>query len=210
MSWKIGSTDERLYAPATERNREAILSVLKSVLPTHGKVLEIASGTGEHITFWAPHFPELTWQPSDPDPMHVASIASWMKQLPSANILSPLQLDVMNEAWGIDAVDVILCINMIHIAPWEACLGLLRGAQSLLAKGGLLYLYGPFKQQGKHTAPSNESFDLSLRAQEPSWGVRDLEEVIDVAQQHDLHFQQVIPMPANNLSVVFRRRFKDD
>jgi Protein of unknown function (DUF938) len=210
MSWKIGSTDERLYAPATERNREAILSVLKSVLPTHGKVLEIASGTGEHITFWAPHFPELTWQPSDPDPMHVASIASWMKQLPSANILSPLQLDVMNEAWGIDAVDVILCINMIHIAPWEACLGLLRGAQSLLAKGGLLYLYGPFKQQGKHTAPSNESFDLSLRAQESSWGVRDLEEVIDVAQQHDLHFQQVIPMPANNLSVVFRRRFKDD
>jgi Protein of unknown function (DUF938) len=205
MSWKIGSTDERLYAPATERNREAILSVLKSVLPTHGKVLEIASGTGEHITFWAPHFPDLTWQPSDPDPMHVASIASWMKQLPSANILSPLQLDVTNEAWGIDPVDVILCINMIHIAPWEACLGLFRGAQSILVKGGLLYLYGPFKQQGKHTAPSNEAFDHSLRAQEPSWGVRDLEEVIDVAQQHDLHLQQVIPMPANNLSVVFRK-----
>lgn len=205
MSWKIGSADERLYAPATERNREAILSVLKSVLPAQGKVLEIASGTGEHITFWAPHFPDLTWQPSDPDPMHLASIASWLEQLPSANILSPLQLDVTNEAWSIDAVEVILCINMIHIAPWEACLGLLQGAQSILPKGGLLYLYGPFKQQGKHTAPSNESFDLSLRAQDPSWGVRDLEEVIDMAQKHDLHLQQVIPMPANNWSVMFRK-----
>ncbi len=205
MSWKIGSADERLYAPATERNREAILSVLKSILPTQGNVLEIASGTGEHITFWAPHFPDLTWQPSDPDPMHAASIASWMKQLPSANILSPLQLDVTDEAWGVDSVEVILCINMIHIAPWEACLGLFRGAQSILAKGGLLYLYGPFKQQGKHTATSNEAFDLSLRAQEPRWGVRDLKEVIDVAQKYDLHLQQVIPMPANNLSVVFRR-----
>ncbi len=210
MSWKIGSADERLYAPATERNREAILSVLKSVLPAQGKVLEIASGTGEHITFWAPHFPDLTWQPSDPDPMHLASIASWLEQLPSAHILSPLQIDVTNDAWSIDAVEVILCVNMIHIAPWEACLGLLHGAQSILPQGGLLYLYGPFKQQGKHTAPSNEAFDLSLRAQDPRWGVRDLEEVIDIAQKHDLHLQQVIPMPANNLSVVFCRLFQDN
>jgi Protein of unknown function (DUF938) len=209
MSWKMGSADERLYAPATERNREVILSVLKSALPTKGKVLEIASGTGEHITFWAPHFPALTWQPSDPDPMHLASIEGWMEQLPSANILPPMQIDVTNDAWGIDAVEMILCINMIHIAPWEACLGLFRGARSVLSKGGLLYLYGPFKQQGKHTATSNEAFDFSLRAQAPSWGVRDLEKVIDVAQKHDLHLQQVIPMPANNLSVVFCRRFKD-
>jgi hypothetical protein len=210
MSWKIGSADERLYAPATERNREAILSVLKSVLALHGKVLEIASGTGEHVTFWAPHFPALTWQPSDPDPMHLASIEGWMEQFPSANILPPLQIDVTNDDWGIDSVDVILCINMVHIAPWEACLGLLRGAQSILSKGGLLCLYGPFKQQGKHTAPSNEAFDFSLRAQDPSWGVRDLEAVLEIAQKHDLHLQQVIPMPANNLSVVFRRRFKDN
>jgi Protein of unknown function (DUF938) len=205
MSWKIDSADGRLYAPATERNREAILSVLKSILPTQGKVLEIASGTGEHITFWAPHFPALIWQPSDPDPMHLASIESWMEQLPSVNILPPIQIDVTHEVWGIDSVEVILCINMIHIAPWEACLGLFRGAQSLLPKGGLLYLYGPFKQQGKNTAPSNEAFDLSLRAQDPSWGVRDLEAVIDIAQKHDLHFQQVIPMPANNFSVVFHK-----
>ena len=210
MSWKIGSSDERLYAPATERNREAILSVLKSVLPAQGKVLEIASGTGEHITFWAPHFPALTWQPSDPDPMHLASIEGWMEQRLAVNILPPIQLDVTNDAWGVDSVDVILCINMIHIAPWEACLGLFRGTQSILSKSGLLYLYGPFKQQGQHTATSNEAFDLSLRAQDPSWGVRDLEAVIDIAQKHDLHLQQVIPMPANNLSVVFRRRFKDN
>jgi Protein of unknown function (DUF938) len=210
MSWKMGSSDERLYAPATERNREAILSVLKSILPMQGKVLEIASGTGEHITFWAPYFPNITWQPSDPDPMHLASIEGWIAQLPAANILPPIQIDVTNQTWSIDSVEVILCVNMIHIAPWEACLGLLQGAQSLLSKGGLLYLYGPFKQQGKHTAPSNETFDLSLRAQDPSWGVRDLEAVIDSAQKHDLHAQQVIPMPANNLSVVFCKRSKGE
>jgi Protein of unknown function (DUF938) len=210
MSWKRGSSDERLYAPATERNREAILSVLKSILPMQGKVLEIASGTGEHITFWAPYFPELTWQPSDPDPMHLASIEGWIAQFTAANILPPIQIDVTKDAWSINSVEVILCVNMIHIAPWEACLGLLRGAQSLLSKGGLLYLYGPFKQQGKHTAPSNEAFDLSLRAQDPSWGVRELEAVIDSAQKHDLHLQQVIPMPANNFSVVFCKRFKDE
>jgi Protein of unknown function (DUF938) len=210
MSWKMGAANERLYAPATERNREAILSVLKSILPTQGKVLEIAGGTGEHITFWAPYFPNITWQPSDPDPMHLASIEGWIAQLPAANILSPVQIDVTNQTWGIDSVEVILCVNMIHIAPWAACLGLLQGAQSLLSKGGLLYLYGPFKQQGKHTAPSNEAFDLSLRAQDPSWGVRDLEAVIDSAQKYDLHVQQVIPMPANNLSVVFCKRSKDE
>jgi hypothetical protein len=210
MSWKMGSSDERLYAPATERNRKAILSVLKSILPMQGKVLEIASGTGEHITFWAPYFPNITWQPSDPDPMHLASIEGWIAQLPAANILPPIQIDVTNQTWSIDSVEVILCVNMIHIAPWEACLGILQGAQSLLSKGGLLYLYGPFKQQGKHTAPSNEAFDLSLRAQDPSWGVRDLEAVIDSAQKHDLHAQQVIPMPANNLSVVFCKRSKGE
>jgi hypothetical protein len=209
MSWKIGTPDTRLDAPATGRNREPILSVLKTVLPTKGQVLEIASGTGQHLTFFAPHFPALTWQPSDPDLMHLASIEGWMEQLPAANILPPLQIDVTNDAWGMHFVEVILCINMIHIAPWEACLGLFRGTQSILSEGGLLYLYGPFKQQGKHTAPSNEAFDRSLRAQDPRWGVRDLEAVVDIAQEHDLHLQQVIPMPANNLSVVFCRRSQD-
>ena len=203
ISWKLDSVVERLYAPATERNREPILSVLKMILPTQGKVLEIASGTGEHITFFAPHFPALIWQPSDPNLMHLASIKGWMKQLPSINILPPLQINVTNEAWGMDSVDVILCINMIHIAPWEACFGLFQGTQSILSEGGLLYFYGPFKQQGKHSAPSNESFDLWLRAQNPRWGVRDLEAVIDIAQKHNFHLQQVIPMPANNLSVLF-------
>ncbi len=209
MSWKIGTPDTRLDAPATGRNREPILCVLKTVLPTKGQVLEIASGTGQHLTFFAPHFPALTWQPSDPDLMHLASIEGWIEQLPAANILPPLQIDVTNDAWGMHSVEVILCINMIHIAPWEACLGLFRGTQSILSEGGLLYLYGPFKQQGKHTAPSNEAFDRSLRAQDPRWGVRDLEAVVDIAQEHDLHLQQVIPMPANNLSVVFCRRSQD-
>jgi Protein of unknown function (DUF938) len=210
MTWKMGTPDARLDAPATERNREPILSVLKTILPPKGQVLEIASGTGQHLTFFAPHFPELTWQPSDPDPMHLASIESWIEQRPSANILSPIQLDVTSDDWEINYADVMLCINMIHIAPLEACLGLFRGAQSILPNGGLLYLYGPFKQQGQHTAPSNEDFDFSLRAQDPSWGVRDLEEVVDTAQKYDLHLQNVIPMPANNFSVVFCRRLKDD
>lgn len=210
MTWKIGTSDARLDAPATERNREPILSVLKTVLPPKGQVLEIASGTGQHLTFFAPHFPELTWQPSDPDPMHLASIASWIEQRPSVNILSPIQLDVTRNDWKIDHADVMLCINMIHIAPWQACLGLLRGTQSILPNDGMLYLYGPFKQQGQHTAPSNEDFDLSLRAQDTSWGVRDLEEVIDTAQQYDLHLQQIIPMPANNFSVIFYKSSDGD
>jgi Protein of unknown function (DUF938) len=205
MTWKIGTSDARLDAPATERNREPILAVLKTILPPKGQVLEIASGTGQHLTFFAPHFPELTWQPSDPDPMHLASIESWIEQRPSANILSPIQLDVTSDGWEINYADVMLCINMIHIAPWEACLGLFRGAQSILPNSGVLYLYGPFKQQGEYTAPSNEDFDFSLRAQDPSWGVRDLEEVVNTAQKYDLHLQQVIPMPANNFSVVFRK-----
>jgi Protein of unknown function (DUF938) len=179
-------------------------------LPPRGQVLEIASGTGQHLTFFAPHFPELTWQPSDPDPMHLASIEGWIDQRPTTNILPPMQLDVTLDVWEIDHADVMLCINMIHIAPWEACLGLFRGAQLILSNGGLLYLYGPFKQQGQHTAQSNEDFDFSLRAQDSSWGVRDLEEVVNRAQKYDLHLQQVIPMPANNLSVMFCKQFKDD
>lgn len=196
------SADARLYAPATERNREAIAAVLSDVLPQQGLVLEVASGTGQHITWLAPRFAQHTWQPSDPDPMHLASIESWSLYSNTANLRSPIQLDASTDDWGIDHADVILCINMIHIAPWQVCLGLLRGAAELLPIGGILYLYGPFKRQGEHTSPSNEAFDFSLRSQDASWGVRDLDEVITAAHQHGLLLAQVIPMPANNLSVI--------
>ncbi len=197
--------DARLYAPATERNRAPILEVLRGVLPQSGLVLEIASGTGQHITYFAPHFPQLIWQPSDPTPEYFSSLVSWCDHLPSPNLLPPIELDARHPHWPIKDCAAILCINMIHIAPWTAGLGLLAGAGRVLGTGGMLYLYGPFKQGGQHTAPSNEEFDRNLQAQDPNWGVRDLEEVIRCAQAQGLALAQVLPMPANNLSVIFHK-----
>lgn len=202
---------ERLCAPATQRNREAILDVLRSVLPPRGNVLEIASGTGEHITWFAQLLPALVFQPSDPDPRHRASIAAWTEFFSLSNVRVPLALDVRTADWTLPGemagvLDAILCINMIHIAPWEATLGLMRGASALLADDAPLYLYGPYKRAGRHTAPSNAAFDQSLRAQDPSWGVRDLEAVADIAKANGLDLTQIVEMPANNLSVVFRKR----
>ncbi|MBD2319798.1 DUF938 domain-containing protein [Phormidium tenue] len=203
--------DARQYAPATLRNREAILETLLQILPPTGNILEISSGTGEHAVYFAPHLQPRQWIPTDPNPIAISSIIAWQKYYPSPNLLAPITIDVTESDWQRDPqlqnqdIQAIVNINMIHIAPWTACLGLISGASKILPEGGLLYLYGAYKQNGKHTAPSNADFDASLRNQNPEWGVRDLEAVIDVAIAQNLVLQTVQPMPANNLSVIFRK-----
>lgn len=204
------SIDARQYAPATLRNREPILEVLLQVLPPQGTVLEIASGTGEHAVFFAPHLHPRQWLPSDPNPVARQSIVAWQKYCPSDNLHLPLALDVQNLDWSSDrhlqnqAIQAIVNINMIHIAAWSACLGLMSGARRILPVGGILYLYGPFKQGGNHTADSNADFDASLQSQNPEWGVRDLEAVVSVAEAENFSLLKIQPMPANNLSVIFQ------
>ncbi|HSD88810.1 MAG TPA: DUF938 domain-containing protein [Kofleriaceae bacterium] len=193
------------HAPATLRNREAILAVLARVLPSPGLVLEIASGTGEHATWIAPQLPGIRWQPTDADPQMLASIAAWTAERAATQVLPPIVLDVCRQPWPIDQAASIFCANMIHIAPWAATEGLMRGAGGVLASGGRLVVYGPFMVGGAHTAPSNAAFDASLRARNPAWGVRDLEAVVALAASHGLHHRETIAMPANNLSVVFER-----
>jgi len=205
-------TDVRQYAPATQRNREPILAVLSQVLPPTGTVLEISSGTGEHAVFFAPRLSPRRWLPSDPNPVARGSIAAWQAHSPADNLDPAIALDVCDPIWAVDQagwlaepITAIVNINMIHIAPWAACLGLMAGAERILPPGGILYLYGPFKQGGIHTAPSNEAFDASLRSQNSAWGVRDLEVVIDVARSHSLSLRQTAVMPANNLSVLWQK-----
>jgi hypothetical protein len=195
--------DARRYAPATQRNREPILDVLRRVLPAEGTVLEVASGSGEHAAFFARALPHLRWQPSDHDAEARASIAVWCAGIP--NVRAPLALDASSDAWPLAHADAVVCINMVHIAPWQACEGLMRGAGRLLAAGGVLCLYGPYRVEGAHTAPSNASFDEGLRRQDPAWGVRDLEAVVACAAASGLGFRERVSMPANNLSLVFRR-----
>jgi SAM-dependent methyltransferase len=197
--------DARLYAPAAGRNRQPILDVLEPHLPAHGLVLEVASGTGEHVVHFAQACPGVTFQPSDPNPAHRASIDAWRAALGLANIRPAIALDVAAESWPVEAADVLVCINMIHIAPWTAAEGLLRGAGRVLPPGGLLYLYGPYKRGGQDTAPSNAAFDAGLRAQNPAWGVRDLEAVAALAAAQGFGEPIVVGMPANNLSLLFRK-----
>ncbi len=209
--------DLRRYAPATERNRQPILDVLQRVLPKAGTVLEIASGTGEHATFFAPRLSHLQWLPSEPDVESRASVAAWVEALPSENLLTPLALEVSQQPWPVEdpgtelksrltqPITAIVNINMLHISAWQMCEHLMSGAQRVLPVGGILYLYGPFKREGKQTAPSNEAFDAMLRDRNPDWGIRDLEAVSAIAQQHSLSITEVVPMPANNFSVVFQR-----
>ena len=199
-----GAGDPRRTAPHVARNADPIASVLGEVLPASGLVLELASGTGEHILHFARAFPGLQWQPTDPDPAALASIAAWRGEGP-ANLLPPLRLDAREPAWPVEAADAILCINMVHISPWEATIGLLDGAARLLAPGAPLILYGAYRRAGVPTAPSNESFDASLRARNPDWGLRNLEDVQAEARQRGLSLERVVEMPANNLIVVFRR-----
>jgi len=198
-------TDLRRYAPATLRNRDAILGVLRGVLPSTGITLEIASGTGEHIVHFAQAFPGLTFQPSDPSDDALQSIAAWSQENGQPNVLPPVMLDAASDRWPVDAADAILCINMIHIAPWRATEGLMRGAARLLRTGAPIYLYGPYRQANVATAPSNEAFDASLKATNTEWGLRDLETIAVLAQANGFSQPVVTAMPANNLSVVFRR-----
>jgi SAM-dependent methyltransferase len=198
--------DARRYAPSAARNREPITRVLKEHLPKQGVLLEIASGSGEHIVHFAQQFgPGLTFQPSDPDPEARASINGWVATLGLDNISPAIALDAMAPDWPDISADVVLCINMIHIAPWDAAIGLMRGAASVLRPGCKLFLYGPYRRGSQHTSPGNEAFDADLRSRNPEWGVRDLETVIALAQEHGFSEPVIEPMPANNLSVVFTR-----
>jgi len=191
--------------PAPERNKEPIFEVLRRVLPARGTVLEVASGTGQHIVHFAGQLPGLQWLPSDPDHSCLRSIAARVGAAGLTNVADPVALDVLERPWPLDPVDAILCINMIHIAPWAAGLALLQESARLLPARGALYLYGPYRLGGQHTAPSNEAFDADLRSRNPEWGVRDLEEIELHAGQVGLALEEVVQMPANNLSVVLRR-----
>ncbi len=197
--------DPRLRRPHVARNRDAILEVLRCVLPPQGLVVEVASGSGEHAVYFAQHLPALAWQPTDTDAQALASIAAHRTAAGVPNLLAPLRLDVTSAQWPVENADAIVCNNMIHIAPWTATEGLIAGAGRVLSEGGILYLYGPYRIDGRHTAPSNQAFDASLRAQNPLWGVRDLAEVAALAARHGLVLEETVQMPANNLSVIFRR-----
>ena len=190
-------------APAAARNRQPILDVLQPRLPEKGLVLEIASGTGEHVVHYAAARPELTFQPSDPDAAARASIDDWVRTLGLDNVRPALEIDVTRAIWPVERADAVLCCNMIHIAPWEAAVGLIAGAARLLPPAGLLFLYGPYRRGGRHTAPSNEAFDADLKRRNPAWGVRDLETVIEQAGAQGFSAPDIIDMPANNLSLLF-------
>jgi SAM-dependent methyltransferase len=198
------ATDPRRYFPHVTRNREPILEVLRRVLPPHGLVLEVASGSGEHAAYFAKRLPALFWQPTDPDPLALASIAAHRTAADAPNLLAPLCLDAMSERWPVDRADALVCINMIHISPWRASEGLMAGAGRILRAGGVLYLYGPYQIDGHHTAQSNQDFDAWLQTQDAQWGVRDLADVADLAARHGLTLTETVPMPANNLSIIFR------
>lgn len=195
--------DARQFAPAAARNREPILAALRPVLPATGLVLEIASGSGEHCAHLAAALPSLRFQPTDPQSASLASIDAWCADLP--NVLPAAALDAAGTDWPIAAADAVLCINMIHIAPWAAAAGLVHGAARVLPVGGPLMLYGPFFQRGQPPAPGNTAFDADLRARDPAWGVRQLEDVASLAAAAGFGPPEVTPMPANNLLVTFRR-----
>jgi hypothetical protein len=197
--------DHRKYAPATVRNRDFILDVLRHVLPTTGVILEIASGWGEHVVHFARNLPSLAFQPSDPEPEARMSVEAWVKASQVTNVRAPIVLDASQSPWPIASADGIICINMVHISPWDATVGLITGAAAILPRGSPLYLYGPYERKGFATAPSNQVFDQNLRDRNPKWGLRDLEAVAAIAQSVGFSVPTVTEMPANNLSVVFRR-----
>lgn len=197
--------ERRWTAPAAERNRGPILAVLQRVLPPTGLVLEIGSGSGQHAVHFAAALPRLAWQPSDPDPACRESIRAWIVHMNARNVRDPIALDVRNQPWPIAHADAVVSINMIHIAPWPATGALFAGASEVLPESGVLFLYGPFQRGGRHTAPSNAAFDASLRAQNPEWGVRDLDVVAVRARETGFELVETVDMPANNLSVVWRK-----
>ena len=197
--------DPRETAPSAERNKQPILEVLARVLPPTGLVLEIGSGTGQHVAHFAKALPKLTFQPSEVDLERHASIAGWVRHEELANVRALIAFDATQLPWPVRAADAVVCINVIHISPWEATLGLMKGAGEILPPGGVLVTYGPYRRDGRHTAPSNESFDASLKSRDPRWGVRDMEEVAAAAKAAGLQLEETVPMPANNFTLVFRR-----
>lgn len=201
--------DKRLYAPATARNRDVILEVLTAHLPRRGTLLEVASGTGEHAAHMAPHLPDIYWQPSDIEAEKINSINAWRQASGAENILPAIALDVLAHDFAtLDApapLSAVMSANLIHIAPWSVAEALIDKAGRALGTGGVLYLYGPYKRGGVHTAPSNESFDQSLKSRDVAWGVRDLEAVSTLAETAGFDAPVVMEMPANNLSLVFTK-----
>ena len=208
LELRLGSIEDRavsnkLEYPWPERNKEPILEVFRRVLPSSGTVLEVGSGSGQHAAFFAEQLPTLSWIPSDIEPENLASIREWRDEADHPNLFEPIRLDVLADDWGIDEVEVVFSANMVHIAAWECCLGLLEGARRHVTPGGLLVLYGPFRIGGEHTAPSNTTFDESLRKRDSSWGIRDLEAVRDAAEGFVL--EERVEMPANNQTLICRR-----
>jgi len=199
--------ESRLYAPATERNCQPILAVLQQIILPPGNILEIASGTGQHACFFAPQFVPRQWFPSDPDPQNRLSINSWRQDCLTDNLAEAFDINVQQFQWEIpfqeSAIAAVVAINLIHIAPWSVCEGLIRGAGQLLSSGGILYLYGPYQEPNKPLVPSNQAFDQFLKVRNPAWGIRCLDQVITFAETQNLKLKKVIPMPANNLSVIF-------
>lgn len=193
-------------SPSTARNRDPILAVLKPRLATVRLVLEIAAGAGEHAVHNAARLPHLQWRPTDADPQALASIEAWRAHAALPNLLAPLRLDAAEPAgWPVERADAVVAINMVHISPWAATEGLVAGAGRLLPSGGVLYLYGPYLEAEVETAPSNLAFDESLRRRDPAWGLRRVEAVAELAAARGLALAERIPMPANNLSLVFRK-----
>ncbi len=198
--------DARRYAPAAARNRKPIYKVLRPYLPRQGLILEIASGTGEHITYFAQASdPGLMFQPSDPDRSARDSIDAWTSALGLSSVLPAIALDATSAQWPVAAADVVLCINMIHIAPWAAAIGLIRGASRVLPRNGVLFIYAPFRRGGHHTAPSNQNFDQELRSKNPAWDLCDLDEVTALAAANGFGPPIVEQMRANNFSLIMRR-----
>lgn len=198
------SEDTRRSAPHVARNTGPIIDMLRGILPDEGLVLEVASGSGEHALAFARAFPHLLWQPTDADPVSLRSVDAWRNAEGMPNLLAPVHLDAAADQWPVEGAQAILCINMVHISPWAATQGLLAGAARLLGSGCPLYLYGAYRQKGVETAPSNEAFDQSLKARNPQWGLRNLEDVVAEAGRHGFKLDAVVPMPANNLSVILR------
>lgn len=200
-----GNPADKRHAPATLRNRDAIAAVLADWLPAVGTVLEVASGSGEHAVHFAAAFPHLEWRPSDPDPAGLTSIAAYRAESGLANVAAPIALDAAAIVWPIDRADALLCINMVHISPRAASLGLFAGAARLLARDAPLILYGPYIEPDVPTAESNIAFDANLRARDPAWGLRDTDRVKAAADAAGLAFAERRAMPANNIMLLFRR-----
>jgi SAM-dependent methyltransferase len=201
----VETSDPRLYHAHVARNREPILAVLKRLLPARALVLEVASGSGEHAAFFAKSLPSVSWLPSDVDTKALGSIAAFRAEAGVPNLLAPVRLDVTSDSWPVKRLNAVVCNNLTHISPWAASQGLMAGAGRTLRAGGVLYLYGPFKIDGRHTARSNLEFDAYLRGQNAEWGIRDLGEMRELAARHGLTLAETVPMPANNLSVIFQR-----